>query len=104
QHRVGVDNYKLNGIQLEKDTHIDIAAYAVHHSAEYYPEPERFNPERFMPENKHLLVPYTYIPFGAGPRNCIGMRFAYQEIRLCLAKIIRDFRFSPAPDTKIPLD
>ena len=57
-----------------------------------------------MPENKHLLVPYTYLPFGSGPRNCIGMRFAYQEIRLCLAKIIRQYKFSPSEETKIPME
>ena len=76
----------------------------MHHNAEFYPDPERFDPERFMPENKHRLVPYTYLPFGAGPRNCIGLRFAYQEIKLCLAKLIRHYHFSPTQETRIPLD
>lgn len=76
-----------------------------------------------MPENKHLLVPYSWLPFGAGtlsrisfwhfvimnffskkgPRNCIGMRFAYQEIKLCLATIVRKFRFERAPSTPVPI-
>jgi len=104
QRRVGVDGYKLAGIPLNKDVQVDIATIAVHYCADYYPEPERFNPERFMPENKHLLVPYTYLPFGAGPRNCIGMRFAYQEMKLCLAKIIRGYKFETTAETKIPLN
>src|SRR5699024_4497212 len=79
ERRCSIDGYKLGGITLEKDQHIEIPLYAVHHNPEYYPEPERFNPDRFMPENKHLLVPYTYMPFGLGPRNCLGLRFAYQE-------------------------
>ncbi len=87
--RVGVDNYQLAGIPLDKDITVEVSTLAVHRSEEYYPgklkcifknfynktfssflEPMRFNPDRFMPENKHLLVPYTYIPFGIGPRNC----------------------------------
>ena len=103
QRRVGVDNYKLAGVPLEKGVIIEVSTYAVHHDPDYYPNPERFDPERFMPENKANLVPYTYLPFGQGPRNCIGMRFAYQEIRLCLAKIIRDYRFSKSIHTQIPL-
>ena len=103
QRRVSVDGYMLAGIRLSKDQEVSIAAYAVHHNPEYYPEPERFNPERFMPENKHLLVPYTYLPFGAGPRNCLGMRFAYQEIKLCLAKILIQFNFEPTESTPAKL-
>ena len=66
QRRVGTDTYKLNGVTLPKDVTVEVAVYAIHHSDEYYPEPSKFNPDRFMPENKHKLVPYTYLPFGAG--------------------------------------
>ena len=97
--RVTVDKYQLKDVTLEKDSVVIVPSYVVHHSEEYYPEPERFNPDRFMPENKHLLVPYTYMPFGQGPRNCVGMRFAYQEIKLCLARLALDYRFNPTPNT-----
>ncbi|XP_017492981.1 PREDICTED: cytochrome P450 3A9-like, partial [Rhagoletis zephyria] len=103
QRRVGTDTYKLNGVTLPKDVTVEVAVYAIHHSDEYYPEPSKFNPDRFMPENKHKLVPYTYLPFGAGPRNCVGMRFAYQELRLCLAKIVRQYKFAPTAETEIPM-
>lgn len=73
QRRVGVAGYKLAGIQLEKDIEVDVAINALHYDSKYYPEPDVFRPERFLPENKHLLVPYTFLPFGDGPRNCIGM-------------------------------
>ena len=57
-----------------------------------------------MPENKQNLIPYTFLPFGAGPRNCIGIRFAYQEIKLCLASIVRKYEFIPTPSTPEQLD
>ena len=99
ERRVGVDGYKLGGVQLEKGQMMYACVYALHHNAEYFPDPERFDPDRFMPENKHLIVPYSYMPFGQGPRNCIGMRFALQEIKVCLAKIVTQFKFSPSPKT-----
>jgi len=99
ERRVAASGYKLAGIELVRDQLVEIPIYAVHHNPEYYPEPEYFNPDRFMPENKHLLVPYTYLPFGLGPRNCVGMRFAYQEFKLCLAQIVRRFAFHPTEAT-----
>lgn len=97
--RVNVDGYKLGNVTLEKNQLVLIPAVAIHYNPEYYPEPNRFNPDRFMPENRDQLIPYTYMPFGQGPRNCIGMRFAYQEVKLCLAKLIRQFRFEPTDGT-----
>ncbi|XP_017462841.1 PREDICTED: cytochrome P450 3A12-like, partial [Rhagoletis zephyria] len=104
QRRVGVDGYQLGGITLDKNIEVDISVLAVHRDPRYYPEPDRFNPDRFLPENKHLLTPYTFLVFGDGPRNCMGMRFAYQEIRLCLAKIVRRFAFERTPETVVPLN
>lgn len=99
ERRLEADNYNLGGIELERNQLVEIPVYAVHWNPEYYPEPEKYRPERFLPENKHLLTPNTYIPFGDGPRNCVGMRFAYQEIRLVLARLVTKFRFELAPDT-----
>ncbi|XP_017491557.1 PREDICTED: cytochrome P450 3A19-like [Rhagoletis zephyria] len=103
QRRVGVDNYKLAGIPLEKDIEVQIPTFGIHHNSKFWPDPDRFDPERFMPENKDSIIPYTYLPFGAGPRNCIGMRFAYQEMKLCLAQIARKFRFERTAKTQVPL-
>lgn len=100
---LNTDNYKLANITLFKGQEIEVPIYAVHHCEDYYPQPDLFNPDRFLPENKHLLKPYTYMPFGLGPRNCVGMRFAYQEIKLMLAKVVPKFRFSTCSETDIPL-
>ncbi len=70
---------------------------------EYFPNAYKFISERFLPENRHQIIPYTYLPFGAGPRNCIGMRFALTEAKLGLASIIQKYRFSRSPRTEVPL-
>lgn len=63
-----------NGAQyhFEKGVGFMVPIYGFHHDPKYFPQPEQFDPERFSDENKHKIVPGTYIPFGIGPRNCIG--------------------------------
>lgn len=104
ERRVNIDGYKLGGVELENDQLVTIAAFAVHRNAHYYPDPDTYKPERFLPENKHNLVPYTFLPFGLGPRNCVGMRFAYQEIKLCLARIPMLYKFNKTPETPDKLE
>ncbi|KAH9511637.1 Cytochrome P450 3A4 [Dermatophagoides farinae] len=84
---------------MEKDESVFIPIYAIHHNPEFHPNPLRFNPERFMPENRDKIIPYSYLPFGGGPRNCIGMRFAMSEAKLGLARLIKDFIFFKSSKT-----
>ncbi|KAI2810603.1 hypothetical protein BLOT_001766 [Blomia tropicalis] len=79
-------NYKLS-----KGDGLQFPVYAIHHCPEFYPEPDQFNPDRFMGDNRNLIQPYTYLPFGGGPRNCIGMRFALVEAKIGLANLIDRF-------------
>jgi cytochrome P450 len=102
------ENYTLGGednggIKLYKGQIVDIPAFAIHHCEDYYENPEKFDPERFMPENRHKIKPYTYLPFGAGPRNCIGLRFALLEAKLSLSKLIQKYRFVRSENTDVPL-
>ncbi|KAK5641475.1 hypothetical protein RI129_010022 [Pyrocoelia pectoralis] len=90
-------------LYLETGSVISIPIYAIQRDARYYPNPEKFDPERFSEQNKDKIVPYTYLPFGAGPRNCIGSRFALMEGKLIIAELIRKFEFIVVEKTQIPI-
>jgi cytochrome P450 len=60
------------GLTLEKGASVLIPVRGLHFDPEYFPDPYKFDPERFSDENKQNIRPYTYLPFGEGPRNCIG--------------------------------
>ncbi|XP_065307783.2 cytochrome P450 3A41-like [Dermacentor albipictus] len=91
------------GIHFKPGMSVDIPLAGIHHDPEYFPEPENFNPDRFMPENKDAIRPFTYLPFGAGPRNCVGMRLAMIQAKTTLASLLQHVRFETCPETMIPL-
>ena len=80
---------------------VTVPIYALHHLEEYWPEPEKVDPERWSPENKSKRNPYAYMPFGMGPRNCVGMRFAVEELKLAICDLVRKFRFFPVAETPV---
>ncbi|XP_054723292.1 uncharacterized protein LOC129233267 [Uloborus diversus] len=104
--RLADQDYRVEeaGFTISKDTIITIPTYAIHRDEAYFPDPEKFDPDRFNAEIKAKRDQYTFLPFGAGPRNCIGMRFALMEVKVCLAHILTKFRFKRGPETKVPLD
>ncbi|XP_056136776.1 cytochrome P450 4V2 [Lampris incognitus] len=85
------EDCEINGFKVPKGVNAIIIPYALHRDPRYFPDPEVFRPERFLPENSVGRHPYAYIPFSAGLRNCIGQRFAIMEEKVVLASILRYF-------------
>ncbi|XP_029011535.1 cytochrome P450 3A40-like isoform X2 [Betta splendens] len=101
--RTARETVKINGITIPKEMMVMIPVFALHRDPELWPEPEAFKPDRFSKENKQNINPYTYLPFGAGPRNCLGMRFALVVVKLALVEVLQNFVFSVCEETEIPL-
>jgi cytochrome P450 family 9 len=82
---------------------IIIPIYSLHRDPQYYPDPDRFDPERFSDENKSKINPYTYLPFGTGARSCIGSRFALMETKVLFFHLLSNFEIVPVAKTQIPI-
>lgn len=102
-----VKDYSLNVdgkfVEFKKGVGFMIPIYGFHHDPKYFPEPNKFDPERFSEDNKGNIVPGTYIPFGIGPRMCIGNRFALMEAKALLFHLVLKFKLEPNENTEIPL-
>lgn len=97
-------DYQLGDIFIPKGTLVAAGIYSIHFDPEIYPDPRKFQPERFTYENKSQRHPMSYLPFGAGPRICIGMRFALMEAKICVAHFINNYKVSPCSKTEIPVE
>jgi len=101
--RVCVKDWEEEGLSISKGINIAIPIYVIHHNPEYWPEPELFKPERFFKENASNVIPYAWLPFGSGPRACIGERFAMTEIKIAMVKLLQKFQLESDEITKLEL-
>lgn len=100
-----VKNYQMpdSDLIIEKDISIMIPVQGLHHDPKYFPEPEVFNPDRFSEDYKHSIHPFTYMPFGLGPRQCIANRFALMETKAAIVYLLKHFELHPTSKTKLPI-
>ncbi|XP_058429542.1 cytochrome P450 3A4-like isoform X2 [Marmota monax] len=98
--RVCKKDVDINGVPISKGTVVMIPRFVIHRDPQHWPELEEFCPERFSKQNKDSIDPYMYMPFGNGPRNFIGMRFALVNIKLALVKVMQNFSFQPCKETQ----
>ncbi|KPJ15756.1 Cytochrome P450 6B4 [Papilio machaon] len=84
---------------IKKGQTVLVSVLAIHRDPKYYPNPDKFDPERFSTENKKSRHSCAYLPFGTGPRNCIGMRFAKVQSQICIVKFFSKFRVEPTKNT-----
>ncbi|KAF2902943.1 hypothetical protein ILUMI_03243 [Ignelater luminosus] len=105
-NRVCVADYKIpnTDITLEKGTLVLIPIVGLQRDEDYFPDPERFDPERFSEENKRNIPQFSYLPFGEGPRACIGLRFGMMQVKVGLTALLQNYVFTLNNKTKTPLE
>ncbi|KAF5284126.1 hypothetical protein FQR65_LT00126 [Abscondita terminalis] len=104
-NRQCVMDYKISNtdLVLKKGTNVIISVLGIQNDPEYFPEPEKFDPERFSPTNKENLSQFCYMPFGEGPRVCIGLRFGVLQMKIALSMLLNNYRFTLNEKTVLPV-
>ncbi|KAL5283680.1 hypothetical protein ACFFRR_006135 [Megaselia abdita] len=90
-----VKESKVGNLILGPKSDISIHIFDIHRDPKYYPDPERFDPDRFLPINTENRHPFAYIPFSAGLRNCIGQKFAMLELKSIVAAVLKNYKILP---------
>jgi cytochrome P450 len=89
---------------IEKDVSILVPLSGLHYDSKYFIAPQRFNPDRFMGADKENVLKYMYLPFGEGPRACLGQRFARLQMKIGIAYIVKNFKLSVHEKTRVPIE
>jgi len=102
--RLCTQPYTIPGtnINLEKGCVVSVSIMGLHYDPEHFPQPEVFDPDRFLPKQTLSRSSYVFLPFGVGPRNCIGMRFALMSTKTAMVHLIKNFHLAPSPKTEVP--
>ncbi|XP_055546905.1 probable cytochrome P450 4d14 [Wyeomyia smithii] len=95
-----VEDTEINGVIVPAGVDVTVPIYVIHRNPEVYPDPERFDPERFADSTVHRRGPYDYIPFSIGSRNCIGQRYALMELKITIIRLVANFQILPGATMK----
>jgi cytochrome P450 len=99
--RMAIADDRAGDLDIPKGSTVIVFVYGAHHAPRYWQDPESFNPERFTKANEKLHTPFTYLPFGAGPRGCIGGNYAMLQILMILSALLRKYDFQLSPGQTI---
>jgi len=99
--RMAVADDRVGDVAIPRGSMVIVYVYGAHHAPRYWQNPENFDPERFSKENDKLRAPNTFLPFGAGPRGCIGGNYAMLQILMILSDLLRKYDFQLAPGQTI---
>jgi cytochrome P450 len=99
--RLAMADDEIAGYRVPKGSIVFLIPFVIHRRAKLWPDPERFDPERFAPDREAVRPRFAYIPFGGGPRGCIGNQFAMIEAQLIVAMIAQRYRIDLVPDPNI---
>ena len=89
---------------IEEGVDINFPVFLLHRNPKYWPNPEKFDPERFNPNTEPSYPAFAYLPFGEGQRYCIGKRLALLEAKMMLVATLKDLQFKRCVDTEVPLE
>ncbi|KAJ4433395.1 Cytochrome P450 4C1, partial [Periplaneta americana] len=92
--RTTTEDIQLDGFVVPEGSTVHVHIYHLHRNPQHFPNPEKFDPDNFLPDRVVNRHPYAYIPFSAGPRNCIGQKFALLEEKTVLSYILRNYKWS----------
>ncbi|XP_077525957.1 cytochrome P450 3A13-like [Haemaphysalis longicornis] len=95
--RICDEDYEHNGVRILKGVNVSVPTLDFHYDLELWPEPKKFDPERFSKANQDSIRPMSYFPYGFGPRKCIASALAQMELTLALAMLVTRYRLLPSP-------
>jgi len=99
--RYAIKDHQVGNYRIPQGSLVYMSQWAMHHSPLYYPNPDRFDPERWRKQQRESRPQFAYFPFGGGSRRCIGEGFAWIEGILLIATIAQSWRFRPVTDLRI---
>jgi cytochrome P450 len=99
--REAIADDRVGDVAIPKGSTVIVFVYGAHHAPKHWQNPELFDPERFTKANEKLQLPFTYLPFGAGPRGCIGGNYAMLQILMILSVLLRRYDFELSPGQTI---
>ncbi|CAH2087335.1 unnamed protein product [Euphydryas editha] len=103
--RIAISDYKVDDkLNIEAGTVVYINSTGMHYDPKFFPDPYKFDPDRFLPENKDKIIPYSYMPFGEGPRFCVGKRFALMTLQFGISSMLLNYKIRPCPNMPQPSD